>query len=139
MRISDWSSDVCSSDLVIRNEPFPRIFGTRTIIPDGSRYFGPYASVTMMRTMLDMIKSLYPLRTCNLNLTPENIAAGKFNICLEYQIGNCKGPCEGLQSLEDYGQHSGEIREILKGKTGDRKSAVEGKSETDSVGIGGRG
>ncbi|HEY9559148.1 MAG TPA: excinuclease ABC subunit UvrC [Anseongella sp.] len=104
--------------LVIRNEPFPRIFGTRTIIPDGSRYFGPYASVTMMRTMLDMIKSLYPLRTCNLNLTPENIAAGKFKICLEYQIGNCKGPCEGLQSLEDYGQNIGEIREILKGNTG---------------------
>src|SRR3546814_11604400 len=71
-----------------------------------------------MRTMLYMIKSLYPLRTCNLILTPENIAAGKFKICLEYQIGNCKGPCEGLQSLEDYGQNIGEIREILKGNTG---------------------
>lgn len=103
--------------LVIRNEHFPRIFGTRNIVPDGSRYFGPYASVTMMRTMLDMIKSLYPLRTCNLQLTQENIAAGKFKVCLEYQIGNCKGPCEGLQSEEDYAQNIEEIREILRGNT----------------------
>ncbi|TCS90152.1 excinuclease ABC subunit C [Anseongella ginsenosidimutans] len=104
--------------LVIRNEPFPRIFGTRNIIPDGSKYFGPYASVTMMRTMMDMIKSLYPLRTCNLPLTRENIEAGKFKICLEYQIGNCKGPCEGLQAEEDYAQNIEEIREILRGNTG---------------------
>lgn len=104
--------------LVIRNEPFPRIFGTRNIIPDGSKYFGPYASVTMMRTMMDMIKSLYPLRTCNLQLTRENIESGKFKICLEYQIGNCKGPCEGLQAEEDYAQNIEEIREILRGNTG---------------------
>ena len=104
--------------LVIRNEPFPRIFGTRTVIPDGSRYFGPYASGTMMRTMMDMIKNLYPLRTCNLQLSKENIEAGKFKVCLEYQIGNCKGPCEGLQSEADYAQNIAEIREILKGNTG---------------------
>ncbi len=103
--------------LVIRNEPFPRIQGTRTIVPDGSRYFGPYASVTMMRTMQEMIKSLYPLRTCNLNLTRENIEAGKFKVCLEYQIGNCLGPCEGLQSEEDYARNVADIREILKGNT----------------------
>lgn len=104
--------------LVIKKEPFPRILGTRTIVPDGSRYFGPYASVMMMRTMLDMIKNLYPLRSCNLNLSRENIEAGKFKVCLEYQIGNCKGPCEGLQSEADYAQNIADIKEILKGNTG---------------------
>lgn len=103
--------------LVIRNEPFPRIQGTRTIVSDGSRYFGPYASGTMMRTMLEMIKNLYPLRTCNLNLTPENIEAGKFKVCLEYQIGNCLGPCEGFQSEADYSRNIADIREILRGNT----------------------
>src|SRR5690554_4828525 len=76
--------------IVIKNEPFPRIFPTRKVIKDGSRYFGPYASIQMMHTIMDTIREIYPLRTCNLALTPKNIEAGKFKICLEYQIGNCK-------------------------------------------------
>lgn len=104
--------------IIIKNEKFPRIFWTRKIIRDGSTYFGPYASVSMMHTILDMIKEIYPLRTCNLPLTKENIEAGKFRICLEYQIGNCKGPCEAYQSEEDYNQSIAEIKDILNGKTG---------------------
>lgn len=104
--------------IVIKNEPFPRIYGTRKIVRDGSKYYGPYASVTMMKTMLEMIKGLYPLRTCNLALTDPNIKAGKFRVCLEYQIGNCKGPCESLQSREDYESNIADIKNILKGNTG---------------------
>lgn len=102
--------------IVIKNEHFPRIFSTRKIIKDGSSYFGPYASVSMMHTILDFIKETYPLRTCALPLTPSNIAAGKFRVCLEYQIGNCKGPCQNYQSEEDYHQNIEEIKEILNGK-----------------------
>lgn len=104
--------------IVIKNEPFPRIYGTRKIVRDGSKYYGPYASVTMMKTMLEMIKGLYPLRNCNLALTDSNIKAGKFRVCLEYQIGNCKGPCESLQSREDYDSNIADIKNILKGNTG---------------------
>lgn len=104
--------------IIIKNEKFPRIFWTRKIIRDGSTYFGPYASVSMMHTILGMIKEIYPLRTCNLPLTKENIDAGKFRICLEYQIGNCKGPCQAFQSEEDYNQSIAEIKDILNGKTG---------------------
>lgn len=104
--------------IVIKNEHFPRIFPTRKVIKDGSRYFGPYASVSMMHTIMDTIRELYPLRTCNLSLTPDNIAKGKFRVCLEYQIGNCKGPCESYQSEEDYDRALDEIRDILNGKIG---------------------
>lgn len=104
--------------IVIKNEPFPRIFPTRRVIRDGSKYFGPYASVSMMHTILDTIREMYPLRTCNLSLTPENIAKGKFRVCLEYQIGNCKGPCEGLQSEEDYNRDIEDISNILHGRIG---------------------
>lgn len=104
--------------IIIKNESFPRLFSTRRIIKDGSRYFGPYASGMMMHTMLDLVKSLYPLRTCNLPLSQQNIAAGKFRVCLEYQIGNCKGPCEGYQSEEDYLNSLSDIKDILSGKTG---------------------
>ncbi|MEO8794869.1 MAG: excinuclease ABC subunit UvrC [Daejeonella sp.] len=104
--------------LLIKNERFPRIYWTRKIIKDGSTYFGPYASISMMHNILGLIKEIYPLRTCNLPLTPENIAAGKFRVCLEYQIGNCKGPCEAFQSEEDYNQNIQEIKDILNGKTG---------------------
>lgn len=104
--------------LVIKNEPFPRIFPTRKVIRDGSRYFGPYASVSMMHAILDTIRELYPLRTCNLSLSPENIAKGKFRVCLEYQIGNCKGPCEGLQTEEDYERNIEDIINILNGRIG---------------------
>lgn len=102
--------------IVIKQEHFPRVFWTRKYIKDGSRYYGPYASVGMMHIILDMIRELFPLRTCNLNLSPENIAKGKYKICLEYQIGNCKGPCEGYQSEEDYEQNLADIKDILNGK-----------------------
>lgn len=101
--------------LCIKNEPYPRIFSTRTVIKDGSTYFGPYASVKMMNTLLGLIRQLYPLRTCNLRLTDENIRTGKFKVCLEYHIGNCKGPCEGLQTQDDYEATIVEIKEIIKG------------------------
>ena len=101
--------------ICIKNEPFPRIFSTRNLIRDGSQYFGPYASVKMMNTLLDLIRQLYPLRTCNFKLTPENIKAGKFKVCLEYHLGNCLGPCEGKQSEDDYMQTVTEIRDIIKG------------------------
>ena len=104
--------------IVIKNERFPRVFPTRKYVRDGSKYFGPYASVGMMHAIMDTIRELYPLRTCNLALTPENIAAGKFRVCLEYQIGNCKGPCEGYQTEEDYERSLKDIRDILNGKTG---------------------
>lgn len=104
--------------IVIKNEPFPRIFPTRKVVRDGSRYFGPYASVSMMHAILDTIRELYPLRTCNLSLTPDNIAKGKFRVCLEYQIGNCKGPCEGLQTEEDYNRDIDDISNILHGRIG---------------------
>ncbi|WP_140937731.1 excinuclease ABC subunit UvrC [Sphingobacterium lumbrici] len=102
--------------IVIKNEHFPRIYWTRKYIKDGSRYFGPYASVGMMHIVLDTIRELFPLRTCNLNLAPQNIAKGKYKVCLEYQIGNCKGPCEGFQEEEDYNQNLSDIKDILNGK-----------------------
>ncbi len=102
--------------IVIKNEPFPRIFATRRLIKDGSKYFGPYPSVSMMHHILDLIKDTYPLRTCNLALNPANIKAGKFKVCLEYQIGNCKGPCEAYQSEESYNRFIEEIKDILNGK-----------------------
>lgn len=103
--------------IIIKNEPFPRIFWTRKIIRDGSTYFGPYASVSMMHTILGMIKEIYPLRTCNLPLTQQNINSGKFRVCLEYQIGNCKGPCQAFQTEDDYFQNITDIKDILNGKT----------------------
>ncbi|TJZ60665.1 excinuclease ABC subunit C [Sphingobacterium olei] len=102
--------------IVIKNEHFPRIYWTRKYIKDGSRYFGPYASVGMMHIVLDTIRELFPLRTCNLNLAPQNIAKGKYKVCLEYQIGNCRGPCEGFQEEEDYSQNLSDIKDILNGK-----------------------
>lgn len=103
--------------ICVSNEYFPRVFKTRKLIRDGSTYFGPYSHVPSMMAMLELIKRLYPLRTCNLALTPENIAAGKFKVCLEYHIKNCKGPCIGAQSHEEYMKSIAEIREILKGDT----------------------
>lgn len=101
--------------ICIKKEPFPRIFSTRRVIRDGSEYFGPYASVRMMHTLLDFVHRLFPLRNCNLNLTKANIDAKKFRVCLEYHIGNCKGPCEAFQSAYDYDQGIAQIRHILKG------------------------
>ena len=105
--------------ICVSNEYFPRIFKTRKIIRNGSGYYGPYSHVPSMYAVLDLIKKLYPIRTCKLNLTPENINAGKFDVCLEYHIKNCAGPCIGLQSQEDYLKNIDEIKEILKGNTQD--------------------
>jgi excinuclease ABC subunit C len=104
--------------IIIKKEEFPRIYWTRKMVKDGSTYFGPYASVGMMHTILDLIKETYPLRTCNLPLTIPNIEEGKFKVCLEYQIGNCKGPCQAYQSREDYDKNIEEIKDILNGKIG---------------------
>jgi len=101
--------------ICIKKEPFPRVFSTRKVIRDGSEYFGPYASVTLMKTVLEFVKKLYPLRTCNLNLTEENINRKKFKHCLEFDVGNCKAPCEARQTKEDYDYSIAQIKQIIKG------------------------
>ena len=101
--------------IVVKNEYFPRIYQTRNIVRDGSRYYGPYPSIYTAKVMLHMLKELYPLRTCKYPLTPESIAKGRYKVCLEYHIKHCKGPCEGLQTLEEYQQNISEIKEILRG------------------------
>lgn len=101
--------------IIVKNEYFARVFQTRNIVRDGSQYYGPYPSVYTAKVMLQMLKELYPLRTCKLPLTPESIAAGKYEVCLQYHIKRCKGPCVGLQSLEEYKQNISEIKEILRG------------------------
>lgn len=111
--------DKTYSSIVVKKEDFPRVFPTRQVIRDGSEYFGPYPSGRTMHAVLDLIKKLYPLRTCNLALTPTNIKSGKFKVCLEYHLGNCKGPCEGKQSMEDYDRGVEAIRKILKGNYAD--------------------
>lgn len=101
--------------ICIKKERFPRIFPTRRLIKDGSEYFGPYTSMKTVKTLLELIKSVYPLRTCNYDLSEEKIASGKYKRCLEYHLGNCKAPCEDLQSAADYHQHIEDIRQIIKG------------------------
>ena len=101
--------------ICIKNERFPRIFPTRKLIKDGSEYFGPYTSMYTVKTLLELIKNVYPLRTCNYDLSKEKIEAGKYKLCLEYHLGNCLGPCEGLQSSAAYDKQVDEIRNILKG------------------------
>jgi len=102
--------------ICIKNERFPRVFPTRTKIKDGSEYYGPFTFVKTMHAFLDLVRKNYKLRTCNYNLSEANITAGKFKVCLEYQIGNCLGPCEGKQAEEDYNQSIDAIRKILKGQ-----------------------
>lgn len=113
--------------ICVTNEFFPRIFKTRNIVRNGSTYFGPYSHIPTMNSLLELIKKLYPLRTCHLPLTPENIRNGKFNVCLEYHIKNCKGPCIGAESIENYQQYIQEAREILRGNTAEisRKMLAE--------------
>ena len=101
--------------ICIKNEPFPRVFSTRTVINDGSHYFGPYTSAYAVKILLSLIRQMYQLRTCKFALTEENIQRSKFKLCLEYHIGTCKGPCEQLQSAADYGDSIHQIREIIKG------------------------
>jgi excinuclease ABC subunit C len=101
--------------ICVKNEPYPRVFITRTIIRDGSLYYGPYTSVPMVRTILDVIKRLYPIRNCSLNLSESSLLRDKYKVCLEFQIGNCKGPCEKLQTSDDYLDGINQIKDILKG------------------------
>lgn len=113
--------------ICIKNERFPRIFSTRKLIKDGSEYYGPYTSMKTVRTLLDLIKGLYPLRTCNYDLSQEKIEGGKYKVCLEFHLGNCKGPCENYQSLEVYNQQTVAIREILKGNFKDSLNQFNGQ------------
>ncbi|GHA65926.1 excinuclease ABC subunit UvrC [Pontibacter akesuensis] len=108
--------------ICIINERFPRVITTRNKINDGSRYFGPYPTGTAMYVVLDLIRTLYPLRTCTYNLSPENVAAGKFKVCLEYHIGNCKGPCEALVDETEYNANIAQIKNILSGNLSVAKS-----------------
>ncbi len=101
--------------ICIKKEAFPRVFSTRNVIRDGSEYFGPYTSGLMVKTLLELLRRLYKLRTCNHNLSPLNIEAGKFRVCLEYHLGNCKAPCIGNQEPGEYQQYINDIRDILKG------------------------
>lgn len=103
--------------IVIRNEPFPRVLSTRRFVRDGSQYFGPYASVYIQKEILEMLRGIYQLRTCSLNLASDQIAKGKYRVCLEYHIGNCKGPCIGQQSEEEYRESIGMVASLLKGDT----------------------
>lgn len=115
--------------ICIKKERFPRVFSTRQYIKDGSEYFGPYASVTMKYTILDTIKGLFPIRNCNLHLSQSNIEEGKFKACLEYQIGNCKAPCIGVQSEEEYNANIKEIKSILKGNIGVVQQQIKQKMQ----------
>lgn len=101
--------------ICLKNERFPRLFPTRRVVKDGSEYYGPYTSMKTVRTLLDLIKSVYPLRTCKYDLSKEKIQSGKYKVCLEYHLGNCKGPCEDLQSNEEYDRQIADIRDIVKG------------------------
>ena len=119
--------------IVIKNEYFPRVYKTRNIVKDGSNYFGPYTSVQSVNALLEIVRKVYKIRTCRLNLSPENIATGKFKVCLEYHINRCKGPCEGLQSMDDYNNNIGEINEILKGNVSIIEKEVVAKMNTLSA------
>lgn len=105
--------------ICVSNEYFPKVFKTRRVVRNGGSFYGPYSHAPSMNAVLALIKRLYPIRTCHLNLSPENIRTGKFKVCLEYHIKNCKGPCVGLQSHDDYLKNIAEIKEILKGNTGE--------------------
>ena len=101
--------------IVVKNEYFPRVYKTRKVVKDGSKYFGPYTSVHAVDTLVEMLRKVYKIRTCRLNLTPPNIEAGKFNVCLQYHIKMCDAPCVGYISLDDYNKNIEEVIEILKG------------------------
>jgi len=118
--------------ICIKKEPFPRIFSTRNKIKDGSEYFGPYASVKLMKTLLDLASKLYPLRNCNYALSDDNIKVGKFKVCLEYHLKNCLGPCQGYQSKTDYDLGIKEIKKIIKGNVSEVKKVLEAKMDLAS-------
>lgn len=105
--------------ICVKNEPFPRVFMTRKVVKDGSSYFGPYTNVKVVHTILDLFRQIYKVRTCNLNLAPPQIQKGKYKVCLQYHIKNCKGPCEGFQEEQDYQNDIQEIKQILRGHISD--------------------
>jgi len=113
--------------ICIKKEPFPRVFTTRRIIKDGSKYFGPYPSVKVVNTLLAFIRELYPLRSCSLDLSPKKIAEGKHKVCLEYHLGNCLGPCEGFEAQDNYDHYIDEIEHIVKGHIGDVIKSLKNK------------
>ncbi len=115
--------------ICIKNEYFPRVFKTRNIVKDGSKYYGPYTYAPALRTILELIEQLYPLRNCKLNLTPEAIQRNNYKVCLQYHIKKCKGCCEGLQSAEEYNKNISEIKQILKGEIGE----IEKKLQTEMM------
>jgi excinuclease ABC subunit C len=119
--------------ICIKKEPFPRVFKTRRLIKDGSKYFGPYPSVRVIDTLLDLIRELYPLRSCSLDLSVSKIEAGKHKVCLEYHLGNCLGPCEGKQSQKEYDVYISAIENIVKGNLTEvirnMKSLMQGYAE----------
>jgi excinuclease ABC subunit C len=107
--------------ICITNEPFPRVFKTRNIIKNGASYFGPYSSNYTINSLLDIIHQLYPIRTCRLPLFDDNIKKGKFKVCLQYHIHKCNGPCEGKESIEEYGKHIEQIKRIIEGDGNENK------------------
>ncbi len=116
--------------ICIKNERFPRVFSTRRVIKDGSEYFGPYTSMKTVKTLLDLIKGLYHIRTCNYDLSEQKINAGKYKVCLEYHLGNCNGPCEGLETEQFYHSNIDAIKEILKGNFKDSLSNFKQQMQT---------
>lgn len=121
--------------IVVKNEPVPRILSTRQLVKDGSRYFGPYTSVGMQKAVLDLVQKLYFVRTCHLPLTEEGIRRGKFSLCLEYHIGNCKAPCVGKQSLEEYRQNIRVAEDTLKGNLREAKNYLQQEMERAAAGM----
>ena len=121
--------------ICIKKEPFPRVFPTRNVIKDGSEYYGPYASGRIMKNVLELIKGIYPLRTCSYNLTKQNIEADKFKVCLEYHIGNCLGPCEGYQSQEHYDANLQKVREIIKGNVAEVRRSLQADMEEQAASL----
>ena len=113
--------------IVVRREPFPRVQSTRQLLRDGSQYFGPYGSVMMQHSVLEFIREVIPLRTCKLNLSPEQIARGRYTVCLQYHLGNCKGPCIGAQSEEEYSTLVGMVVSVLKGDLRPARRYLEGE------------
>ena len=115
--------------IVVRREPFPRVQSTRQLVRDGSQYFGPYGSVMMQHSVLDFIREVVPLRTCKLNLSPEAIARGRYTVCLQYHLGNCRGPCVGAQSEEEYAQQVAMVVSVLKGDLRPVRTYLEGEMQ----------
>ena len=119
--------------ICIKNEPFPRVFSTRTVINDGSKYFGPFTSAYAVKVLLTLVRQLYQLRTCKHALTKQNIQSGKFKVCLEYHIGNCKAPCIGLQNEDNYELSIAQIREIIKGNLNEVISYLKKEMEAKAA------